>query len=108
MSKHELATKLLNFYRNFDPYEFKDNTDADATEEELIDDIEQQLSDAVRRNNLVDYLVNIQTEMIISDDDNNELFKTITELVNEIITLSGTQPTITKIETKKEIEDNTI
>lgn len=71
-SYHDLATELLHFYQEFDPYGYRDSMELGETDADALISLEQQLRDPEQRKGILDtlqsYLDNTDPEEEIAAD----------------------------------------
>ena len=69
---HDLAAGLLQFYQEYDPYDYRDNMELGDTDADALESLEQQLHDAEKRKGILDtlqsYLDNTDPEDEIAAD----------------------------------------
>ena len=53
---HDLAIRLLRFYQEYDPYDYRDNMELGETDEDALASLEQQLHDPDQRRGILDAL----------------------------------------------------
>ena len=53
---HDLAERLLHFYQEFDPYDYRDNLELGETDEDALVKLEQQLHDIDQRQGIIETL----------------------------------------------------
>ena len=75
---HDLATRLLRFYQEYDPYDYRDNMKLGETDEDDLASLEQQLHDPDLRRGILDTL-----QSFLDDTDPEEEIATDLELFRE-------------------------
>lgn len=69
---HDLASELLHFYKEYDPYDYRDNMELGDTDADALDSLEQQLQNAEQRRGILDtlqaYLDNTDPEEDIASE----------------------------------------
>ena len=69
---HDLASELLHFYKEYDPYDYRDNMELGDTDADTLDSLEQQLQNAEQRRGILDtlqaYLENTDPEEDIASE----------------------------------------
>ena len=83
---HDLAVELLHFYKEYDPYDYRDNMELGDTDADALASLEQQLQNAEQRRGILDtlqsYLDNTDPEEDIASE--LELFmEQLQELADE-------------------------
>ncbi len=69
---HDLAAELLHFYKEYDPYDYRDNMELGDTDADALASLEQQLQNAEQRRGILDtlqsYLDNTDPEEEIASE----------------------------------------
>lgn len=69
---HDLASELLHFYKEYDPYDYRDNMELGDTDADALDSLEQRLQNAEQRREILDtlqsYLDNTDPEEDIASE----------------------------------------
>lgn len=69
---HDLASELLHFYKEYDPYDYRDNMELGDTDADALASLEQQLQNAKQRRGILDtlqaYLDNTDPEEDIASE----------------------------------------
>ena len=69
---HDLAAELLHFYKEYDPYDYRDNMELGDTDADALANLEQQLQNAEQRRGILDtlqsYLDNTDPEEDIASE----------------------------------------
>lgn len=69
---HDLAVELLHFYKEYDPYDYRDNMELGDTDADALASLEQQLQNAEQRRGILDtlqaYLDNTDPEEDIASE----------------------------------------
>lgn len=81
-----VAESLLDFYKDFDPYDYRDNLEIGETDEETLENLEKQLNDPEHRNGILETLKDL-----IKDLDPDEK-NTVNALIEDIEKFTSNEP----------------